>query len=104
MIFIDSSIPMYLVGADHPHRTDAQRHLERAIVAGDALVTDVEVFQEILDRYVAIDRRDAIAPAWELLAAITDQLPPSISTMSPRLATSCSPAPPSRRATRSTLP
>lgn len=67
---------MYLVGADHPHKTDAQRLLERAIVAGEALVTDVEVFQEILHRYVAIDRRDAIAPTWELLTSIADQIAP----------------------------
>jgi hypothetical protein len=37
-------------------------------------VTDVEVFQEILHRYVAIDRRDAIAPVRELLTSITDQV------------------------------
>jgi hypothetical protein len=76
LIFIDSNIPMYLVGADHPHKTDAQRLLEKAIVAGDALVTDVAVFQEILHRYVAIDRREAISPAWELLTSITDQVAP----------------------------
>ncbi len=74
MIFIDSNIPMYLVGADHPNKTDAQRLLERSIVEGEALVTDVEVFQEILHRYVAIDRREAISPAWELLISITDQV------------------------------
>ena len=74
MIFVDSNIPMYLVGSDHAHKTDAQRLLERAIVAGDALVTDAEVFQEILHRYVAIDRRDAIAPAWQVLASIADQV------------------------------
>lgn len=74
MIFVDSNIPMYLVGADHPHKTDAQRLLERAIVAGEALVTDVEVFQEILHRYVAIDRRDAIATAWELLVSVSDEI------------------------------
>jgi predicted nucleic acid-binding protein len=74
VIFVDSNIPLYLVGADHPHKTDAQRLLERVIVAGESLVTDVEVFQEILHRYVAIDRRDAIAPAWELLASISDQV------------------------------
>lgn len=65
---------MYLIGADHPHKTDSQRLLERAIVAGEALVTDAEVFQEILHRYVANERRDAIAPAWELLTSITDQV------------------------------
>jgi hypothetical protein len=30
------------------------------------LVTDAEVLQEILHRYVAIDRRDAIQPALEV--------------------------------------
>ena len=74
MIFVDSNVPMYLVGADHPHKTDAQRLLERAILAGESLVTDVEVFQEVLHRYVAIGRRDAIAPAWELLNSISDQI------------------------------
>jgi len=74
VIFVDSNIPMYLVGADHPHKTDAQLALERAVVAGNALVTDVEVFQEILHRYTAINRRDAIAPAWQLLRSVCDQV------------------------------
>lgn len=73
MIFIDSNIPMYLIGADHPHKTDARRLLERSIVDGEALVTDVEVFQEILHRYAAINRRAAISPAWEVLSSITDE-------------------------------
>jgi predicted nucleic acid-binding protein len=28
MIFVDSNIPMYLVGAPHPHKVDSQRVLE----------------------------------------------------------------------------
>lgn len=51
---------MYLVGASHPNKISAQRLLERAITQGERLVTDAEVLQEILHRYVAIDRRDAI--------------------------------------------
>ena len=31
---------MYLVGAAHPHKDDARRLLERAIAAGERLVTD----------------------------------------------------------------
>lgn len=62
MIFVDSNIPMYLVGAARPHKTDAQWLLERAVTAGERLVTDAEVLQEILHRYVAIGRRDAIQP------------------------------------------
>ena len=30
MILIDSNVPMYLVGASHPHKADAVRLLERA--------------------------------------------------------------------------
>ncbi len=53
---------MYLIGASHPHKTDAQRLLEKLVSNRERLVTDAEVFQEILHRYVAIDRPDAIQP------------------------------------------
>ena len=76
MIFVDSSVPMYLVGAEHPHKTDARRLLETAVANGERLVTDAEVLQEILHRYVAIARRDAIEPAFEVTLAITDRLYP----------------------------
>ncbi len=76
MIFVDSNIPMYLVGAAHPNKTTAQRALERAIVDKVRLVTDVEVFQEILHRYVAIARRDAIQPAFDALLGIVDEVFP----------------------------
>lgn len=76
MIFVDSNIPMYLVGAAHPHKADAQRLLERAVADGQKLVTSAEVFQEILRRYTAINRRDSIQPAWDVLAAVTDEVFP----------------------------
>ena len=76
MIFVDSNIPMYLVGAPHPHKTDAQRLLERAIADGERLVTDAEVLQEILHRYVAIHRRDAIQPAFDALLGVADEVFP----------------------------
>jgi len=74
MILIDSNVPMYLIGAPHPHKSDAQRLLERLISARERLVTDAEVFQEILHRYVAIDRRDAIQPAYDALLRIADEV------------------------------
>jgi predicted nucleic acid-binding protein len=76
MIFIDSNIPMYLVGAPHPHKVDAQRLVERLLSNDEKLVTDAEVFQEILHRYVAINRRDAIAPAFGILLDLTDEILP----------------------------
>jgi len=39
-------------------------------------VTDVEVFQEILHRYTAIRRRDAIAPAFDALIGLVDEIFP----------------------------
>jgi len=76
VIFIDSNIPMYLVGKPHPHKADAQRLLEKLISDRERLVTDAEVLQEILHRYVAIRRRDAIQPAFDALLGIADQVLP----------------------------
>ena len=59
MIFIDSNIPMYLVGAAHPNKDAARRVLELAINRGERLVTSAEVMQEILHRYAALRRLDA---------------------------------------------
>jgi predicted nucleic acid-binding protein len=39
-------------------------------------VADAEVLQEILHRYVAIDRREAIEPAFEVLLGIVDAVLP----------------------------
>lgn len=74
MIFVDSNIPMYLVGKPHPHKADAQVLLERAVAARERLVTDAEVLQEILHRYVAINRRDAIQPAFDVLLGVVDEV------------------------------
>ena len=65
---------MYLVGAPHRHKADAQRLLEKLITDRQRLVTDAEVLQEILHRYVAIDRRDAIQPAFDALLGVVDQV------------------------------
>lgn len=76
MILIDSNIPMYLVGAPHPHKADAQRIMERLLSDRQRLVTDVEVLQEILHRYVSINRHDAIQPAFDALLGIIDEVLP----------------------------
>ena len=76
MILIDSNVPMYLIGAPHPHKLDARRLLERLIADRNRLVTDAEVLQEIMHRYTAIDRRDAIQPAFDALLEIVDQVLP----------------------------
>jgi len=74
MIFVDSNIPMYLVGADEVRKNDARRLVERCVMDRERLVTDAEVLQEILHRYVAIDRREAIQPAFDVLLGMTDEV------------------------------
>jgi hypothetical protein len=76
MILVDSNIPMYLIGAAHPRKVDAQRILEQLIAKDERLVTDAEVLQEILHRYIAIDRREAIQPAFDAILGVVDEVLP----------------------------
>jgi len=71
------------VGAEHPHKVDSRRLLERAVAEGRRLVTDAEVLQEILHRFVAIGRRDAIQPCFNLVLEVVDEvLPVTFETVS----------------------
>jgi hypothetical protein len=76
LIFVDSNIPMYLIGASHPHKAEAQVILQRLVAGGERLVTDAEALQEILHRYTAIGRRQAIAPALQVTLEIVDDVMP----------------------------
>jgi uncharacterized protein len=76
VILIDSNVPMYLVGTPGLHKTDAQRLLEKLISQRERLVTDAEVLQEILHRYVAINRRHDIQPAFDALLNTVDEVLP----------------------------
>jgi predicted nucleic acid-binding protein len=67
---------MYLVGTPGPHKTDAQRLLEKLISQRERLVTDAGVLQEILHRYVAINRRHDIQPAFDALLNVVDEVLP----------------------------
>ena len=76
MIFVDSNIPMYLVGAPHANKDAARRRVEECIARAERLVTDAEVLQEILHRYHAIRRPDAIQPAFDALLGVVDDVFP----------------------------
>ena len=73
-LFLDSNIPMYLIGKPHPHKVDAHRLIQSAIVSEERLVTNVEVLQEILHRYAAIGRRDMIQPAFDAVLGLVDEV------------------------------
>lgn len=76
MIFVDSNVPLYLIGTPHPHKLDAQRVMQTVIAAGEALVTDAEVLQEICHRFVAIRRRDMIQPGFDVVLEAVDEVLP----------------------------
>lgn len=76
MVFVDANVPMYLVGAAHPHKIDAQRQLEALVSQRARLVTDAEVLTEILHRYTALERRAGIQPAFDVLVGIVDEVLP----------------------------
>ncbi len=63
---------MYLVGAPHPNKDRALATMTRLFQSGERLITDVEVYQEIMHRYTAIRRPEAIDAAFEVLDSIVD--------------------------------
>ncbi|MFT4051996.1 MAG: type II toxin-antitoxin system VapC family toxin [Microbacterium sp.] len=75
-VFLDANVVMYLIGAAHPHRDRAESLLDDLVLRDTRLVTDAEVFQEILHRYSAIRRTDAIEPAFATLTGLVDDVFP----------------------------
>ncbi|GMU52566.1 MAG: VapC ribonuclease [Candidatus Xenobia bacterium] len=75
-VLVDSNIPMYLIGAPHPNKDRSRKLIEESIARNDRLVTDAEVFQEILHRYAATNRLSAVQPAFEALLGVVDEVFP----------------------------
>jgi predicted nucleic acid-binding protein len=65
-VFVDSNIPMYVAGRDHPLREPARRFLDRARSGVHEICTSTEVLQEILYRYSALQRRDLASAVYDL--------------------------------------
>jgi predicted nucleic acid-binding protein len=76
VIFIDSNVPMYLVGAPHAHKAESLLLVRQALATGERLVTDAEAFQEIQHRYSALRRNDALQHAFDALEGIVDEVFP----------------------------
>lgn len=76
MVFVDSNVPMYLVGAAHPNKVDAQRRLEALVLDRRRLVTDAEALNEILHRYISLDRRGYVQLAFDALLGVVDEVLP----------------------------
>lgn len=67
---------MYLVGSSHPNKIVAEQTVAALIAQQEKLVSDAEVLQEILHRYAAIGRLDAIQPAFDAVLGLVDEVFP----------------------------
>ncbi len=76
MIFVDSNIPIYLVGRDPARRDAVFREVRRLAGEGRKLVTSAEVLQELLRRCASLRLPGAVAPAFDTLLEITDEVLP----------------------------
>ena len=65
---------MYMVGNPGPELDRANELVNQAVADGEELVTDVEVYQEILHRYTAINRPDSIDDAFTALDEIVTRV------------------------------
>jgi len=74
MIFVDSNIPMYVAGRDHPLKDPARRFLARVQSGRVEACTSTEVLQEILYRYVGLKRRDLALQVYDLFVQLCAQV------------------------------
>ena len=70
MIFVDSNVPMYIVGAPHPNQDRAIALTRELVQSGERLITSVEVYQEILHRYTSVRHPDAIDIAFGVMDSL----------------------------------
>jgi uncharacterized protein len=69
-VFVDSNIPMYVAGRDHPNREPARRFLEQVRSGELEGCTSTEVLQEILYRYAALRRLDLAGDVYDLFVQL----------------------------------
>ena len=74
MIFVDSNVPMYLVGAEHPNKARITELLDELSEQNERFVTDTEVYQEILHRYTSIRRLNLVEVAFGALDRVVDEV------------------------------
>jgi predicted nucleic acid-binding protein len=76
VIFVDTNVFMYAVGAPHPLRRQAREFLMAVFDEERVLVTSAEVLQELLHAYLAVSRRPEIDHAFTLVESCTREVWP----------------------------
>lgn len=75
-VFIDSNIPMYATGTGHPNKKIAFDFLKKVAVGKIFGITSVEVMQEILYRYCALNNLLKGIEVFEYFSQIADEILP----------------------------
>jgi hypothetical protein len=76
MIFVDSNVPMYFIGGEHPHKHQTVALLQKLAGENARLVTSAEVFQEIIHRYAAIRKAESIQICFDALKGLVEEIFP----------------------------
>ena len=71
--FVDANVPIYAVGREHPYREPCARFLSLVAAHPRAFITNVEVLQELMHRYIGSQRwpeggREALQRFAELMS------------------------------------
>ncbi len=69
-VFVDSNIPMYVAGREHPNRDPARRFLDQVRAEQVDACTSTEVLQEILYRYASLRRLDLARDVYDLFVEL----------------------------------
>lgn len=69
-VCIDSNVPMYAAGKDHPFKNPSVNLLKLVAEGKIAAVTNSEVLQEILYRYSSIGKKDEGIQIFDLFSTI----------------------------------
>lgn len=73
-VFVDSNIPMYVAGAEHPNKGPATRFLKSAGDKRFELCTSTEVLQEILYRYTVLGRPELADRVYDLFVTLIPEI------------------------------
>jgi predicted nucleic acid-binding protein len=76
VIFVDSNVPMYVIGGDRRLKGEAELVVARLIREERRLVTSSEVFQELLHRYGSSEQQTRLEAAFEALRDMVDDVLP----------------------------
>ena len=75
-VFVDSNVPMYVAGSEHPNKRPATAFLHAVRSGKYEAYASTEVLQEILYRYCALNRREVADRVYSLFVELCTEVYP----------------------------